>query len=77
MPLEPRPAPLSGGQTTVVPRSTVEVSEDEAHVHVVESATVADLAQALNALGVTPRDLIAIFQTLRSKKALHAQIIPQ
>ena len=37
--------------------------------------TVADLAQSLNALGVTPRDLISIFQALKEAGALHAELI--
>ena len=37
--------------------------------------TVADVARALNALGVSPRDLISIFQALKQAGALHAEII--
>jgi flagellar P-ring protein precursor FlgI len=36
---------------------------------------VAELARALNALGVTPRDLIAIFQALKAAGALHAELV--
>jgi flagellar P-ring protein precursor FlgI len=45
-------------------------------LNVLEQAdTVADLARALNALGVTPKDLIAIFQALKESGALHAELI--
>lgn len=45
-------------------------------VHDVEQTfTVADLARVLNALGVSPRDLIAIFQSLRESGALHADLV--
>ena len=45
-------------------------------VHDVEQTfTVADLARVLNALGVSPRDLIAIFQSLKQSGALHADIV--
>jgi flagellar P-ring protein precursor FlgI len=37
--------------------------------------TVAELARALNALGVTPRDLIAIFQAIKQSGALHAELV--
>ena len=40
-----------------------------------QSFTVADLARALNALGVSPRDLIAIFQTLSKSGAMHAELV--
>ena len=45
-------------------------------VHNVEQTfTVADLARVLNALGATPQDLIAIFQTLRDTGQLHADVV--
>jgi flagellar P-ring protein precursor FlgI len=71
-----QPPPFSRGQTTVVPRSGVGVTEQSGHLKLLpESATVADLARALNALGVTPRDMIAIFQALKRAGALHADLI--
>ncbi len=71
-----QPAPFSEGQTRVVPRTGLEVAEEGGRLHLVpRSVTVADLARALNALGVTPRDLIAIFQALERAGALHAKLI--
>jgi len=71
-----QPAPFSEGQTRVVPRTELSVTEEGAHIQVLPQAvTVADLARALNALGVTPRDLIAIFQALERAGALHAKLI--
>ena len=71
-----QPAPFSRGQTTVVNRTQVDVVEQEARLQVIDQAvTVADLARALNSLGVTPRDLIAIFQALKQHGALHAELI--
>lgn len=71
-----QPNPLSkGGQTVVVPESTVEVVEKEGRIQAVGPATtVGDIAAALNALGVKPRDLVAIFQALKAAGALHAEI---
>jgi flagellar P-ring protein precursor FlgI len=70
-----QPAPLSQGETTVVPNTTTDVVEEQAAVTVFDqSATVRDLAESLNALGVTPRDLSVIFQMLKESGALHAEI---
>lgn len=70
------PAPLSEGQTVVVPDQTTAVAEETAHVVVLEQGpTLGDLARALNALKVTPRDIIAIFQALKDAGALHAKLI--
>jgi len=70
-----QPNPFSRGTTTTVPRTTVGVSEGSPKLNIVpKSATVAELARALNALGVSPRDLIAIFQALKEAGALHASL---
>jgi flagellar P-ring protein FlgI len=70
-----QPAPFSQGETTVVPRTELDVVEEDRKIlEIEETATVADLAQALNALGVAPRDLGVIFQQLRDAGALHAEL---
>ncbi len=70
-----QPAPFSDGQTTTVPRTEISVQEEEARVNVIEeTATVSDLAAALNSLGVSPRDLSAIFQMLKESGSLHAEL---
>lgn len=70
-----QPAPFSDGETTVVPRTEINVLEDRKPVTVFEeTATVGELAQALNALGATPRDLSSIFQQLKEAGALHAEL---
>jgi flagellar P-ring protein FlgI len=71
-----QPEPFSNGKTVVVPRTNLNVTEQRSRLVVVpESLTVEELARALNALGVTPRDLIAIFQALEQAGALHAELI--
>ena len=71
-----QPAPLSQGQTAVVPRTQVEVIEEQRPVSVIgATTTVAELADALNQLGVTPRDMSAIFQQLHTAESLHAELI--
>jgi flagellar P-ring protein precursor FlgI len=75
-PFVSQPAPLSGGTTAVTPRPSLGVTEQTGHLRVVQGATtVAELARALNALGVTPRDMIAIFQAIKKAGALHADLI--
>lgn len=70
-----QPNPLGGGQTQVVPQSIVQVDEKEDKLKVIpEAATVGDIANALNALGVKPRDLISILQALKAAGALRGDI---
>jgi flagellar P-ring protein precursor FlgI len=70
-----QPLPKSRGETVVVPRTEIDVVEENRPIQVIDqSATVGDLATALNALGVTPRDLSSIFQQLKTMGALHAKL---
>ena len=75
-PLISQPAPLSPkGETAVVPDTQIDVGVPESSlVALDESASVADVARALNLLGVSPRDIIAIFQALKEAGALRAEI---
>ena len=72
-----QPEPFAqGGQTQVVPRTEVEI-EDEAgkKFAILESGVnLQDLVDGLNALGINPRDMIAILQALKVSGALHADI---
>ncbi len=70
-----QPAPFSKGETTVVTDENVQVDVSKNRlVALKETASVADVARALNALGVSPRDIIAIFQALKEAGALRAEI---
>lgn len=70
-----QPAPFSNGETKVVPRTTVKVKEGEGGLAVVpEGANIGDVVRALNALGVTPRDLIGIMQSIKAAGALQAEL---
>jgi flagellar P-ring protein precursor FlgI len=74
-PVVSQPAPFSQGETTVVPRTQVDVTEERGALNVLETTTtVGELVQALNALGVTSRDLSAILQELKASGALHADL---
>ncbi len=70
-----QPLPFSAGQTAVANNPNVEVAEDKSKLMIVpEGVTVSDLVKALNAIGVTPRDLISILQAIKSAGALHANL---
>jgi flagellar P-ring protein precursor FlgI len=71
-----QPAPLSQGQTTVTPQTKVDVDEAEAKLVTLEpGATLSDVVRALNLLGATPRDIIAVMQALKAAGALRAEIV--
>lgn len=71
-----QPAPFSGGQTTVVPQTEVDVSEGDSQLITLDpGATLGDVVRALNLLGVSPRDIIAVMQALKAAGALHAEIV--
>jgi len=70
-----QPAPLATGNTTVTPETTVTASEAKArNVVLQKGATVEELVRALQAIGSTPRDIIAILQNMRAAGALQAEI---
>jgi flagellar P-ring protein precursor FlgI len=75
-PLISQPAPFSRrGDTVVVPDTQINVDIDYDQLYAMEeAASVADVARGLNALGVSPRDTIAIFQALKEAGALRAKI---
>ena len=71
-----QPLPYTGGQTVVVPNQQVDIREGNAKlVTLPEGATLDAVASGLNALGASPRDIIAIMQALKAAGALRAEII--
>jgi flagellar P-ring protein precursor FlgI len=71
-----QPLPFSrGGETVVTPESQVLVREGNNPIYLVNSGvSIAAVVKALNALGVSPRDLISIFQALKAAGALQAEL---
>ena len=71
-----QPSPFSRqGETAIVPRTAVGVDEPPAELKIVSSGVrLRDLVDGLNALGVSPRDLIAILQAVKAAGALQADI---
>jgi len=70
-----QPLPFTDGETTTVPRTDLDVSSYGSNLTVVnDSITLQELVDGLNALGITPRDLIAILQAVKATGALQAEI---
>ena len=70
-----QPAPFSQGVTAVEPNTTLDVNQTDTALAVVnESVTLQQLVDGLNALGISPRDLIAILQAIKATGALQAEI---
>ena len=66
----------SQGRTTVTPSTSTEVTENKSTmIPLPEMPTVEKVAVALNALGVTPRDMMSIFETMKQAGALQAELL--
>jgi flagellar P-ring protein precursor FlgI len=64
-----------GGQTVVTKETALSVQEEKKQLMVIpQGVTIQDVVMALNAIGVTPRDLITIIQTIKSAGALQADL---
>ncbi len=72
-----QPNPLSNGVTAIVPQTEIFVNEDEQDrklVLVTEGVSIGDVIRALNAIGVTPRDLISVLQAIKAAGALQGEL---
>ncbi len=75
-PIVEQPKPLSEGETTIVPRTRITVDEGEDRLLVLpEGTNLGEVVTALNAIGVSPRDLIAILQSIKAAGALQGELI--
>ena len=67
--------PFAGGQTVVTPTTDIELRSDQGSLQRLStSANLSEVVRALNALGATPQDLLAILQNLKSAGALRADL---
>lgn len=74
-----QPNPFAEGETVVVPRTRAEI-EDEEGVGMAElpaGTSLSDVVEGLNALGVSPREMIDILKTVNAAGALHAEFLVQ
>jgi flagellar P-ring protein FlgI len=70
-----QPNPLSQGQTTTTEKTDISIAQQGgALVQLPAGTQLADVVKALNAMGATPQDLLAILQAMKSAGALHAEI---
>ncbi|WP_404300685.1 flagellar basal body P-ring protein FlgI [Alicycliphilus denitrificans] len=74
-PVISQPNPLSLGQTVVAQKSDITIQQDGGKVmQVPASPQLSDVVRALNALGATPQDLLAILQAIKAAGALNAEL---
>ena len=73
-PLVSQPLPFSGGFTSETEVIDLEVEEEDAFLMPLQGVSAADVAEGLNRLMVTPRDLISIFQALRQAGVMDADL---
>jgi flagellar P-ring protein FlgI len=71
-----QPAPFSDGETVTTPDTEVNVAEEKNKLLLVspEKADIGSVVKALNAIGVSPRDLITVFQAIKASGALQAEL---
>lgn len=76
-PLVAQPSPFTDGQTVVVPRTRAGIEEEPGIglAEVRSGTSLSEVVAGLNALGVSPRDMIDILQTIKASGALHAEFI--
>ena len=74
-PVISQPAPFSQGQTVVAQKSDIQVKQEPGKViNMPNSPQLTDVVRALNSLGATPQDLLAILQAIKAAGALNAEL---
>ncbi len=74
-PVISQPGALSTGQTVVTARSQIEITKEPGKVLQLNGgANLSDVVKALNAIGATPQDLLAILQAMKAAGSLHADL---
>lgn len=70
-----QPPPMTDGATVIATQEDITVQEEKKSMHVMRGgATIDELVGALNLIGVSPRDMIGILQTIKKAGALHARL---
>jgi flagellar P-ring protein FlgI len=73
-PVISQPNPLSQGRTVQAERSQIEIKADKGGLTMARGASLAEVVKALNAIGATPQDLLAILQAMKASGALRAEL---
>lgn len=76
-PLAVQPNPFAEGETVVVPRTEASIEEEPGiqMAEITENSSLSEVVAGLNALGVSPRDMIDILKSINSAGALHAEFM--
>jgi flagellar P-ring protein precursor FlgI len=70
-----QPNPLSNGQTVIVQNSAIDIKKEPGQVLMVKGgASLADVVKALNSIGASPQDLLAILQAMKAAGSLRAEL---
>jgi flagellar P-ring protein precursor FlgI len=70
-----QPMPFSKGETVTTPDTDISIQEEKSKLYLMESGvSIGEVVKALNALGVSPRDLITIFQAIKAAGALQSKL---
>ncbi len=72
---QPQPFAPKKAETVVVPKEQVKAEEKKGYLMEVQGATIGELIKALNALGGSPRDLVAILQAIKAAGSLKAELV--
>ena len=73
-----QPNPFADGQTVTTPQTTANVVEEDGQLVLIDmdkGVSLGEIANALNAIGATPRDLIAIFQAIKAAGSLQGELV--
>ena len=74
-PVISQPNALAGGQTVVTERANIDIKQEPGKlIQIPAAAQLTDVVRALNSLGATPQDLLAILQAIKSAGALNAEL---
>ncbi len=73
-PVISQPGPLSRGQTVLAQREQIEIRQDKGGLTMVKGVNLSEVVKALNAVGATPQDLLAILQAMKAAGALRADL---
>jgi flagellar P-ring protein precursor FlgI len=76
-PVAVQPNPFAEGETVVVPRTSASIEEEPGigMAEIADGASLSEVVAGLNALGVSPRDMIDILKSINSAGALHAELV--
>jgi len=73
--VQPPPFAPPSAETVIVPKVEMKAEEKKAPLVEVKGATIGELVKALNVLGVTPKDLVAILQAIKTSGSLRAELV--